>query len=380
MAARAGVDLHGGHAGGALRDDGGYRAAADAAVLRGSRIVPDMSSSIPGLVANYGVLIVFVSVLADQFGVPIPAMPVLILAGSAAGAGKASGINCFAASLSACLIADLSWFWIGKSYGMNVLKTLCRISLEPDSCVSQTQSRFERWGVNSLIIAKFVPGLGVIAPPLAGALRLGWLRFVVLSGVGSILWTLMGLGAGMAFADQIGRFYAHAQRYAGIGVSGLALLLACYIGYKWWERRRFLVELEMARITVDELYRLMESAENPIILDVRTRTARHLEPRWIPTAIHAPFEDLEQTIRELGREREVVVYCSCPNEVSAARVAKRLRNLGFKKVRPLHGGLDSWVARGYRVETDTAAGGTAAGGAGPRVPPPVASVAPRTAP
>jgi len=330
-----------------------------------------MHSAIPNLVADYGVLIVFFSVLLDQFGVPFPAIPVLIVAGSLVGAGKANALECFCASLSACLIADLSWFWIGRSYGMNVLKTLCKISLEPDSCVSQTQSRFERWGVNSLIVAKFIPGLGVIAPPLAGALRLGLLRFVVLSGVGSMLWSVTGLGAGMVFADQIGRVYAPLQRYGGIAASVVVLLLVCYVAYKWWERRRFLQELRMARITVDELYGLMESQENPVILDVRTHTARQLEPRWIPTAIHAPSDALEEAIRELEREREIVVYCTCPNEASAARVAKRLRNLGFKNVRPLHGGLDSWVARGYRIETFSAGGGAA-----PASPPPVASAEP----
>jgi membrane protein DedA with SNARE-associated domain/rhodanese-related sulfurtransferase len=334
-----------------------------------------MSVGVADLVANYGLLIVFVSVLTDQLGVPFPAMPVLIVAGSLAGAGKASGLECFAASLSACVIADLTWFWIGKSYGMKVLQTLCRISLEPDSCVSETQSRFERWGVNSLIIAKFIPGLAIIAPPLAGALRLGLWRFVILSGLGSMLWTVAGLGSGMVFADQIGHFYAHLQRYAGIAASVLALLLAGYIGYKWWERRRFLLELRMARITVDELYGLMESQGNPVILDVRTHTARHLEPRWIPTAIHAPVEELEKHIRELERDREVVVYCACPNEASAARVAKRLRNLGFTRVRPLHGGLDSWVARGYRVETFAAAGAP-----GPGVPSPLPAAARSTVP
>ena len=188
-----------------------------------------------------------------------------------------------------------------------------------------------------------------------------------------MLWSVTGLGAGMLFADQIGRVYAPLQHYAGMAASIVVLLLACYIAYKWWERRRFLRELRMARITVDELYGLMQSHENPVILDVRTHTARQLEPRWIPTAIHAPSDELELAIRELEREREIVVYCTCPNEASAARVAKRLRNLGFKKVRPLHGGLDSWVARGYRIETFAAGGG-----AEPAAPSPVAHAEPGT--
>ncbi len=309
-----------------------------------------MHTQLFSLLEHYCVLIVFVSVLIDQLGIPIPAVPVLVVAGSLAANGRASAALVFAAAVVATLIADAVWFLIGRTYGIRVLKTLCRISLEPDSCVSQTQNRFERWGVNSIVIAKFVPGLGAIAPPLAGALQVSWLRFMGLSLIASSLWAAVGLGAGMIFKGPI----AELERIGGIAAAGLGMALAIYIAYKWRQRRRFLASLRMARISVDDLYALLTAKQDPLILDLRTLTARSLQPHWIPTAIHAPLEELEHWLKDYSREREIIVYCTCPNEASAAQVAKRLMNHGFKRVRPLHGGLDAWIDAGYPVETHPA--------------------------
>ena len=309
-----------------------------------------MHTQLFSLLEHYCVLIVFVAVLIDQLGIPIPAVPVLVVAGSLAANGRASAAALFAAAVVATLIADAVWFLIGRTYGMRVLKMLCRISLEPDSCVSQTQGRFERWGVNSIVIAKFIPGLGTIAPPLAGALQVSWLRFMGLSLMASSLWAAVGLGAGMIFKGPI----AELGRIGGMAAAGLGVALAIYIAYKWRERRRFLASLRMARISVDDLYALLTAKQDPLILDVRTHTARSLQPRWIPTAIHAPVEELEHWLKDYSREREIIVYCTCPNEASAAQVAKRLMNHGFKRVRPLHGGLDAWIDAGYPVQTQPA--------------------------
>jgi membrane protein DedA with SNARE-associated domain/rhodanese-related sulfurtransferase len=310
-----------------------------------------MTAQLWPLLEHYGVLIVLVAVLIDQLGLPIPAIPALIVAGTLAAEGKLFAPVLFGAGVIACLVADWIWFAVGQAYGMRVLKTLCRISLEPDSCVSQTQSRFERWGTNSLIIAKFIPGLSIIAPPLAGALRVSWLRFSLLSALGSALWVAAGLGIGMAFKAQIEQLLTHLDRIGGLAGAGLGAALAGYVAFKWWQRWRFMAQLRVARISVDELYRLIEAGQKPVIVDVRSHTAWKLEPRWIPGAIHAPVEEMEHRVKELPRTREIIVYCTCPNEASAARVAKQLMNHGFKQVRPLLGGLDAWIAAGYDSET-----------------------------
>jgi membrane protein DedA with SNARE-associated domain/rhodanese-related sulfurtransferase len=301
-------------------------------------------------VAQYGLMIVFLNVLVDQIGLPVPAVPTLIVAGAVAADGKLPLAALFAWSVIACLLADCGWYLVGQKYGIRVLNTLCRISLEPDSCVSQTQTRFERWGINSLVIAKFVPGLAIIAPPMAGALRIGWLRFVVLSFLGAVLWVGAALIAGVLFKSQIARLLEHLSAIGSIAGAGAAILLAAYIAFKWWERNRFYKMLRMARISVADLYALMEAGASPVIIDVRSFTARELEPRWIPGALHVPLHDVAHRLKELPRDRDIILYCTCPSEASAARVAKILMNHGFKRVRPLYGGLDAWVAAGYAVE------------------------------
>ena len=299
---------------------------------------------------SYGVVIVAANVLLDQIGLPVPAVPTLIVAGAIAADGQLPLPSLFAWSVVACLAADSGWYLVGQKYGIRVLKALCRISLEPDSCVSQTQSRFERWGVNSLVIAKFIPGLSIIAPPMAGAMRIGWPRFILLTVCSSVLWVGTGLAAGVLFKSQIARLLQRLSDYGSIAGAGAVILLALYIAFKWWERRRFFKMLRMARISVADLYELMQTGASPVIIDVRSSTARALEPRWIPGALHVPLPDVAHHLKELPRDRDIILYCTCPSEASAARVAKILMNHGFMRVRPLYGGLDAWVAAGYAVE------------------------------
>jgi membrane protein DedA with SNARE-associated domain/rhodanese-related sulfurtransferase len=306
--------------------------------------------------SQYGLTAVALNVLLNQAGLPVPAIPTLIVAGAVGASGQFSLIALYLACVAACLIADCGWYLIGQLYGMQVLKTLCRISLEPDSCVSQTQDRFERWGVNSLVIAKFVPGLSTIAPPMAGAMRIGWQRFIALSMLAAMLWTGASLGAGILFKTQIEHLLAYLDRVGGIAVVLGLILIAAYIAYKWWERARFYKTLRMARISVAELHALMQKGAKPVVVDVRSATARTLEPQWIPGALHVALPEVELHLKDLPRDREIILYCTCPSEASAARVAKILMNHGFKKVRPLLGGLDAWRAAGH-----TLAGGPGAG-------------------
>jgi membrane protein DedA with SNARE-associated domain/rhodanese-related sulfurtransferase len=299
--------------------------------------------------SQYGLAIVAFNVLLNQIGLPVPAVPTLVLAGAIAASGQQHLGPVFFAAVAACLLADSGWYWIGQKYGIRVLKTLCRISLEPDSCVNETQSQFDRWGVNSLVIAKFVPGWATIAPPLAGAMRIGWLRFIFLSTLAAMLWAGVGLLAGALFKTQIALLLIHLDRIGSIAFLGALVLLSIYVAFKWWERRRFYKMLRMARISVAELHALIEGGVAPLIIDVRSPTARALEPRWIPGALHISLPDVDVHLKDLPRDRDIILYCTCPSEASAARVAKILMNHGFKRVRPLHGGLDAWVAAGHGV-------------------------------
>jgi membrane protein DedA with SNARE-associated domain/rhodanese-related sulfurtransferase len=299
--------------------------------------------------SQYGLGLVALNVLLNQLGLPVPVVPTLIVAGAVAANGQLPFAGLFFLSVLACVLADSLWYWVGRKYGIRVLKTLCRVSLEPDSCVSETQGRFERWGVNSLLIAKFVPGLATIAPPLAGAMRIGWARFVALSTVAAMLWVGAGLLAGMLFKTQIELLLIRLDDIGSMAFGLAIILLGVYVAYKWWERTRFYKALRMARISVVELQRLIQNGSEPLIIDVRSSSARDLEPRWIPGAVHISLPDVDARLKDLPRERDIILYCTCPSEASAARVARILMNHGFKRVRPLHGGLDAWVAAGYAV-------------------------------
>ncbi|MEP6657362.1 MAG: DedA family protein/thiosulfate sulfurtransferase GlpE [Betaproteobacteria bacterium] len=309
-----------------------------------------MTHDLVALLGQYGLGIVFVNVLVEQIGLPVPAIPTLVVAGALAAEGRLSLPWLFVVAILACSIADTAWYIAGRRFGNGVMKLLCRISLTPDSCVSETQSRFERWGVNALVIAKFVPGLATIAPPLAGATRIGWLRFLFFNTIGATLWVGAGLGGGMLLGPKMEGLLTRLDEIGSSAVVVVVALLAAYIAFKWWERRRFFTMLRMARIGVDELYQLIDAGAEPLIVDVRSPTARALEPRKIPGALHVPLQAVDHHVRDLPRDREIILYCSCPNEASAAQVAKLLMNSGFEKVRPLHGGLDAWIAAGYEVE------------------------------
>jgi membrane protein DedA with SNARE-associated domain/rhodanese-related sulfurtransferase len=300
---------------------------------------------------DYRILVISANVLANQLGLPVPVLPTLIVGGALAAQGTVSPTQLFAGALIACLLADSLWFYAGRVYGNGVMKLLCRISLTPDSCVNDTQMRFERWGSNALIVAKFVPGLSLIAPPLAGATRMAWLRFLAYSTLGAAAWVGVALMGGMLFRRQIEALLPRIADFGLAAVSAFAVVLVGYVAYKWWERKRFYSVLRMAQITVNELNRLMATPPPPLIVDVRSPTAVQLEPRCIPGSIRIPLIDVQQHLRDLPRDRDIISYCTCPNEASAAQVARILMNNGFKRVRPLHGGLDAWIAAGYTVDS-----------------------------
>jgi membrane protein DedA with SNARE-associated domain/rhodanese-related sulfurtransferase len=298
-----------------------------------------------------GLGLVFFNVLLDQLGLPIPALPTLIVAGALAADGRLSWWGVAFVALLACVLGDSCWYLAGRVYGGRVMKLLCRISLTPDICVSQTQSSFERWGDKALLFAKFVPGLSMIAPPLAGAMRMSIARFSALALLGSAAWVAVALLAGVLLKSQVERLL---PRLVGVGSAALVVLLvalAAYIAFKWWERRRFRSALDMARISVAELYVQMQGEPLPIIVDVRSPTAQELQLQRIPGALHVPAQDVAAHVSTLPRDREIIFYCTCPNEASAAQAARLLMNHGFKRVRPLHGGLDAWIAAGYEVES-----------------------------
>ncbi|MDE1893296.1 MAG: VTT domain-containing protein [Xanthomonadaceae bacterium] len=309
-----------------------------------------MAHDIILLIAHYGPLLIFCNVLIEQLGVPVPAVPTLVVAGALAANGRLALVGVVSVAVLACLLGDLLWYAAGRRYGGGVMRTICRISLSPDSCVKQSELRFQRWRGGVLLIAKFVPGLSTVAPPLVGAMGLRLPAFLWLDGLGSLLWVGLAVGLGHAFAAGIDQLLAALASAGTFAFELLLCLLALYIVAKWWQRRRLLVALRMARITVDELNQSIAQGQRPVVVDVRSEAARLLDGRIIPGALLADLNSIERTVGHLPADSELVIYCSCPNEVSAAKAAKLLMAIGFRHVRPLAGGLDAWHEAGYAID------------------------------
>jgi membrane protein DedA with SNARE-associated domain/rhodanese-related sulfurtransferase len=301
------------------------------------------------LLQHYGLAFVFINVLALQAGLPVPAYPTLIVTGALAARGGYSLPALLGTAVAASLIADLCWYSLGRRVGGPVLRTLCRISLSPDSCVRQTESIFTRWGAQSLIVAKFIPGFASVATAMAGVLRIPLWRFIPADAIGAALWSGVAIALGYIFHNAIDDVLAVLQEMGKIGLVLIVLAFAAYVFWKWLQRKRFIRQLVMDRISVDEVRRLMDEGRMGMVIDVRSRMSQQVTGR-IPGAVTVDPQNLKYDLIAVAPQSEVVVYCACPNEATAAKVAKALIQHGFKRVRPLHGGIDAWIAAGHDVE------------------------------
>ncbi len=299
------------------------------------------------LLREFGLGFVFVNVLLEQGGLPIPAVPTMMIAGAITAAAQQSLATLVIVAVLAAVIADTFWYVTGRRVGMRVLRLLCRISLSPDSCVRQTESVFARWGAASMLVAKFVPGFASVSTAMAGAVRMPYWKFVVFDALGATLWVGAAVGLGYLFREALHDMLATLEALGRWGVVLLLGLLAAYVASKWWQRFLFRRQLRMDRISVDELRQMIDEERVGAILDVRSPMTQEATGR-IPGARAVNIDSLDG-LGELVDEGEIVVYCACPNEESAVKVAKRLRQLGFKRVRPLHGGIDAWITAGLDV-------------------------------
>jgi membrane protein DedA with SNARE-associated domain len=259
---------------------------------------------------HHGYAVLLGWVFAEQIGLPVPTVPLLLSAGALAGTGQMNFFVCLLLCLLATLTADNAWYQLGRRRGIKVLQLLCKISLEPDSCVRRTEGIFAKQGARSLLLAKFVPGLGTVAPPLAGIFHMRPWRFLLFDGLGALLWAGGYLGLGFAFSGELERVAARASALGGkLGVL-LIGLLASYIAYKYIARQRFLRELRIARVTVEELKQKIDAGEEIVIVDLRHSLDFEADPQTIPGAFHMDAKELEDKNDRLPRVREVILYCT----------------------------------------------------------------------
>jgi membrane protein DedA with SNARE-associated domain len=259
---------------------------------------------------HHGYVVLLAWVFAEQSGVPVPSIPLLLAAGALAGSHQ---LNLFASLFIvtfAAVSADSLWYQLGRRKGIKVLQVLCKITIEPDSCVRRTEGVFSRQGARSLILAKFLPGLSTVAPPLAGIFHMRPRRFQLFDAAGSFLWASTFLGLGYVFSGQIERIAEHAASLGGWLVVILVGALASYLGYKFIARRRFLRELRIARITVEELKRKLDAGEDLAIVDLRHSMDFDADPEIIPGAFRVDAKELEEKNELLPRDREIILYCT----------------------------------------------------------------------
>jgi membrane protein DedA with SNARE-associated domain len=259
---------------------------------------------------HHGHVVLLVWVFAEQAGVPVPSLPLLLAAGALAGSHQ---LNIFASLFIVALAAvsaDSIWYQLGLRKGIKVLQFLCKISIEPDSCVRRTEGVFSKQGARSLIFAKFLPGLSTVAPPLAGVFQMRLRRFLLFDAAGSLLWGATFLGLGYAFSGEIERIAERAASLGGWLIVVLLAAFASYLGYKFIARRRFMRELRIARITVEELKEKLDAGEEVVIVDLRHSMDFEADPETIPGAFRMDAQELEERNDRLPRDREIILYCT----------------------------------------------------------------------
>ncbi len=299
---------------------------------------------------QYGYSFIFLAVFAENLGLPIPSYPLILVAAALAAPLHLRLPVIFIVCIFAALAGDGLWYQLGRSRGRPILRWLCSLSLSPDSCVHRTERSFQKYGIKSLLVAKFVPGLNTVAPPLAGMLKVTPLRFIAADLAGITLWAGSAMALGRAFRTEVEWVIEWLAAFGNTGALILAVLLAGWLLLKWLERWQFYRLLERSRISAPELKERLDRGEAIVIVDLRSDLGYHGDGIKIAGAIWIPPEDFEERYTEIPRGRPVVMYCTCPNEVTSARMARLLIEKGYQEVWPLLGGFDGWVELGYPTD------------------------------
>jgi len=307
---------------------------------------------IVALIRDFGLIVVFVAVLLESLGFPLPSFAILLVAaGASFDARHTFPWNVLGAAFGAGIICDVLWYWAGRRFGYRLLRTLCRISISPDSCVQRTEAVFTRWGSATLVVARFVPGLSVVAQPLAGIVRRPRGSFLFYDGLGLLLWAGTAVSLGVVFSTAIDDVLDVLSRFGSLGAVIVLGIFALWVARKFAQRSALLRRLRMDRIAVGELKALIDAGAAPLILDVRPAEVQRLQG-VIPGAIAISEKLLPSLAIPADSGSEIVVYCDCPNEASAVSIARALMKRGYERVRPLHGGAEAWRAAGFTLQVN----------------------------
>jgi membrane protein DedA with SNARE-associated domain/rhodanese-related sulfurtransferase len=300
-------------------------------------------------IIRHGYVWLFLAALLERLGLPLLVTPVMVAAGAVAGIGDLSLVGIILVAVVASEIGDLVWYELGRLQGSSVLRLLCKISLEPDSCVRRSEDAFARHTTTSLLSSKFVPGVGRLAGPVAGMSGMGRGRFLLINALGSLLWAGVFALVGYIPARKL-PIDVLLEETAGWLLALLLVALVANIVWKYVQRQRFIRSLRVSRMTVEELKAAIDHGERPFVVDLRHRLEFLVNPRTVSTAVRISPDELPLRHAEIPRDREVVLYCTCPSEATSAKVAMELKKIGITKVRPLMGGLQAWENQGYPMD------------------------------
>lgn len=301
---------------------------------------------------KYAYLILFLWVLVEQLGIPIPSIPLLLTVGTLSATHKTSASVALVCVLAACMLSDSMWYLLGRRYGNRVLKLLCRFSLEASTCVSKTENYFVRRGPVTLLFAKFVPGLSTVAAPIAGQTGMPFDRFIMWDLAGSIVWAETYILAGRFFGDIAQKsavFFHLLGHFAG---AVFILMVIGFLVYRLVKQRRFIASVKKMRLEPEELMAMIDEASHagqvaPFIVDLRHPLDYLPDPRVLPGAVRVGPAELALHSDRIPRDRDVILYCTCPSEETSAKVAMQLHKMGINRVRPLRGGFDGWKLAGF---------------------------------
>jgi membrane protein DedA with SNARE-associated domain/rhodanese-related sulfurtransferase len=304
--------------------------------------------------SKHGYWLVFTCLLGGQAGLPVPGNLILLAAGALAAAGKLNFAAIVVLSALALALADLAWFEAGRKWGKRILHFACGISKDPGGCVRKAEESFARHGVKLFLGSKFFIGIDAVAVPLAGASQTARTRFIFFDVLGATLWSGVYATLGFVFRKQLDLVAAYISRVGFLAVlSVLAAAIAFFIILKGVRLFRFIHEFRLARITLEQLQEKLRAGDDILILDVRRAKGPDQALQGIPGAVridpHHLLRDIGAMAASVAPDRHIVIYCTCPNEFTSARVALALRRRGFQHVWPLAGGLDSWRNRGFPI-------------------------------
>ena len=295
--------------------------------------------------------VLFLWVLIEQLGMPVPSVPLLLAAGTLSATHRISAATALAAVVAACLVSDSTWYLLGRRFGSRVIRLLCRLSLEASTCVARTEGYFVRRGAFTLLFAKFIPGLSTVSAPIAGQTGMPYIRFLGYDLSGTLFWSLSFLLAGRFFGDIAKRSQAFFAVLSHFAAAVFILMVIGFFLYRVIKQRRFLAQVRELRVGPEEVKAMIDGAESeaawPFIVDLRHPLDYLPDPRVLPGAVRIGPTELAARADSIPRDRDVILYCTCPSEETSAKLAMQLHRLGITRVRPLRGGFDGWKAAGF---------------------------------